>query len=287
MVLIMIAQVKYLLKNNKFASAAAVAAVCYLFFSYYYIFLFNDGTFENGFIGAIDLNSLLSGMSDIEHLYEVVLLPIAALLIFIKIAWRFVMTALPIFLIGIYLFTKRAGKQSVLYAALISIALSDIIILLQSSPFYLLPLDLLTIASYLIGAKFLDRTELAPAYCFSTLVLIAEFCWGLKLTPIVRGTADPTYNVSLLLQYVSLWTLLSMALFIQRPIESKCVENETEQSELSAAGTSLASNQPHNNSMQVPIEQTIVMLKELKTLLDAGAITPEEYESYKQRILNQ
>ena len=30
----MIAQVKYLLKNNKFASAAAVAAVCYLFFSY-------------------------------------------------------------------------------------------------------------------------------------------------------------------------------------------------------------------------------------------------------------
>ena len=226
-------------------------------------------------------------MSDIEHLYEVVLLPIIALLVFVKIAWRFAMTTLPVFLIGVYLFTRHSGKQSVLYVALVSIALSDIIILLQSSPFYLLPFDLLTIAVYLIGVKIIDKTELTPAFCFSALVLIAGFCWGLKLAPIVRGNADPTYDVSALLQYVSLWTLFSMALFIQKPIDSKCVENETKQSKSAAADTSLASDHPHGSVAQVPVEQTIAMLKELKTLLDAGAITPEEYESYKQRILNQ
>ena len=283
----MFIKAKYLLKNNKFALAAAIATACYLFFSFYYIFLFSDGSFENGFIGAIDLNDLFSGMSDIEHLYEVALLPIAALLVFVKIAWRFAMTALPVFLIGVYLFTRHIGKKSVLYAALVSIALSDIIILLQSSPFYLLPLDLLTIAVYLIGVKFIDKTELTPAFCFSALVLIAGFCWGLKLAPFVRGNADPTYNVSALLQYVSLWTLLSMALFIQKPIDSKCVENETKQSKFAAADTLPASNHPHSSVAQVPVEQTIAMLKELKTLLDAEAITPEEYENYKQRILNQ
>ncbi len=283
----MFIKAKYLLKNNKFALVAAIATVCYLFFSFYYIFLFSDGSFENGFIGAIDLSSLFSGMSDIEHLYEVALLPIAALLVFVKIAWRLAMTALPIFLIGVYLFTRHMGKQSVLYAALVSIALSDIIILLQSSPFYLLPLDLLTIAVYLIGVKFIDKTELTPAFCFSALVLIAGFCWGLKLAPFVRGNADPTYNVSALLQYVSLWTLFSMALFIQKPIDSKCVESETEQSNSIVEGTSLVSDHPRNSATQVPVEQTIAMLKELKTLLDAGAITPEEYENYKQRILNQ
>lgn len=192
----MLTKTKYLLKNNKFALAAAIATVCYLFFSFYYIFLFSDGSFENGFIDAIDLNNLFSGMSDIEHLSEVVLLPITALLVFVKIAWRFAMTALPVFLIGVYLFTKHIGKQSVLYAALVSMALSDIIILLQSSPFYLLPLDLLTIAVYLIGVKFSDKTELTPAFCFSALVLIAGFCWRLKLAPFVQGNADPTYNVS-------------------------------------------------------------------------------------------
>ena len=283
----MITRAKYLLKNNKFALAAAIAAVCYLFFSYYYIFLLSDGSFENGFIEAIDLSSFFSGIGDIEHLYEVALLPIAALLVFVKIAWRFAMTALPVFLIGVYLFTRHMGKRSVLYAALVSIALSDIIILLQSSPFYLLPLDLLTIAVYLIGVKFIDKTELTPAFCFSALVLIAGFCWGLKLAPFVRGNADPTYNVSALLQYVSLWTLFSMALFIQKPIDSKCVENETEQPKVAAADTSPASDHPHSSAAQVPVEQTIVMLKELKTLLDAGVITPEEYEDYKQRILNQ
>lgn len=283
----MFTKAKYLLKNNKFALAAAIATVCYLFFSFYYIFLFSDGSFENGFIGAIDLNSLFSDMSDIDELYEVALLPAAALLVFVKIAWRFAMTALPVFLIGVYLFTRHIGKQSVLYAALVSIALSDIIILLQSSPFYLLPLDLLTIAVYLIGVKFSDKTELTPAFCFSALVLIAGFCWGLKLAPFVRGNADPTYNVSALLQYVSLWTLFSMALFIQKPIDSKCAGNETEPSNNTVADTSLASDHPRNSPAQVPVEQTIAMLKELKTLLDAGAITPEEYESYKQRILNQ
>lgn len=283
----MLTKAKYLLKNNKFAIAAAIAAVCYLFFSYYYIFLFNDGAFENGFIDVIDLSSLFSDMSDIDDLYEVALLPIAALLTFIKIAWHFTMTALPILLIGVYLFTKHAGKQSVLYAALVSIALSDIIILLQSSPFYLLPLDLVTIAAYLIGVKYIDKIELAPAYCFSALVLIAGFCWGLKLAPFVQGSADPTYIVSVLLQYVSLWTLFSMALFIQKPIDSKCAGNETEQSNNTVEDTSLASDHPSSSATQVPVEQTIAMLKELKTLLDAEAITPEEYESYKQRILNQ
>lgn len=283
----MITRAKYLLKNSKFALAAAIAAVCYLFFSYYYIYLFNDGAFENGFVGAIDLNNFFSGISDADNLYEVALLPIAALLIFIKIAWHFAMTALPVFLIGVYLFTKHAGKQSVLYAALVSIALSNIIILLQASPFYLLPLDLLTIAAYLIGVKLLDKTELAPAYCFSALVLIAGFFWGLKLAPIVRGTVDPTYNVSLLLQYVSLWTLLSMALFIQRPFGSKDIVNESEQPKNTVVDTSPALDHTPNSPAQVPVEQTIAMLKELKTLLDAGAITPEEYESYKQRILNQ
>lgn len=283
----MLTKAKYLLKNNKFALAAAIATVCYLFFSFYYIFLFSDGSFENGFIDAIDLSNLFSGMSDIEHLYEVALLPIAALLVFVKIAWRFAMTALPAFLIGVYLFTRHMGKQSVLYAALASIALSDIIILLQSSPFYLLPLDLLTIAVYLIGVKFIDKTELAPAFWFSALVLIAGFCWGFKLAPFVQGSSDPTYNVSALLQYVSLWTLFSMALFIQKPIDSKCVVNETEQSKVAAADTSPASDHPHSSVAQAPVEQTIAMLKELKTLLDAGAITPEEYENYKQRILNQ
>ena len=283
----MLTKTKYLLKNNKFALAAAIATVCYLFFSFYYIFLFCDGSFENGFIDAIDLNNLFSGMSDIEHLSEVVLLPITALLVFVKIAWRFAMTALPVFLIGVYLFTKHIGKQSVLYAALVSMALSDIIILLQSSPFYLLPLDLLTIAVYLIGVKFSDKTELTPAFCFSALVLIAGFCWGLKLAPFVQGNADPTYNVSALLQYISLWTLFSMALFIQKPIKSKNVVNESEQAEITVADAPLALNHPRNSPAQVPVEQTIAMLKELKTLLDAGAITPEEYESYKQRILNQ
>lgn len=283
----MLTKAKYLLKNNKFALAAAIAAVCYLFFSYYYIFY--DGAFENGFIDVIDLNSLFSDMSDIDELYEVALLPIAALLTFIKIAWHFTMTALPILLIGVYLFTKHAGKRSVLCAALVSIALSDIIILLQSSPFYLLPLDLVTIAAYLIGVKYIDKIELAPAYCFSALVLIAGFCWGLKLAPFVQGSADPTYIVSVLLQYVSLWTLFSMALFIQKPIDSKskCAGNETEQSNNTVADTSLALDHPRSSAAQVPIEQTIAMLKELKTLLDAEAITPEEYERYKQRILNQ
>lgn len=281
----MLTKAKYLLKNNKFALAAAIAAVCYLFFSYYYISY--DGAFENGFIDVIDLSSLFSDMSDIDDLYEVALLPITALLTFIKIAWHFTMTALPILLIGVYLFTKHAGKQSVLCAALVSIALSDIIILLQSSPFHLLPLDLVTIAAYLIGVKYIDKIELAPAYCFSALVLIAEFCWGLKLAPFVQGSADPTYIVSVLLQYVSLWTLFSTALFIQKPIDSKCAGNETEQPNNTVADTSLTSDHPRSSAAQVPVEQTIAMLKELKTLLDAEAITPEEYESYKQRILNQ
>lgn len=81
----MLTKTKYLLKNNKFALAAAIATVCYLFFSFYYIFLFSDGSFENGFIDAIDLNNLFSGMSDIEHLSEVVLLPITALLVLSKL----------------------------------------------------------------------------------------------------------------------------------------------------------------------------------------------------------
>ena len=79
----------------------------------------------------------------------------------------------------------------------------------------------------------------------------------------------------------------SMALFIQKPIKSKNVVNESEQAEITVADAPLALNHPRNSPAQVPVEQTIAMLKELKTLLDAGAITPEEYESYKQRILNQ
>ena len=284
-------RVKSLIDQGVFSYVAIISAAIFILtgFSYLHIY-FANGQMDSGFYTIADFESLSDGLKYVDGLGELFALGFAFFVLVAKLAIHTVLSVLPVALQLYALLYRRSDVQRWVVYSLVALGVGNILLLMGRNIFTFLPFDLLTAVAYLVALHYRKKQPLSPAIAFAVLTLLFCLFANAKVEPLASDALSSYFlNLGLLIQYLSFWALTTATLLLTR--NQQAVETVTGRSNNSTAATASATPSPSSQSQgntpnsPVDVETVVRQLKELKGLLDEGLLTPEEYDTYKQKIL--
>lgn len=284
-------------KNDIFGCISVIASLVMLLLFFVYFHL-ADGEFSGGVYFPIDIEifgRVFEELSygDMDDVFRVAtVFPLYLLCGLVVLAAGIAPSAL---LVATFVACKAQLKKRLLIAALvvnavgypISFILSG---LLAGSGFDLPPylfigfgLQLLTMAAFLVCALALPDNKLAVPVACAALCCVALVMTLMAVPPFGYDYGSlgwKSFRISTFLWYVSFCVAVAFAFMSVNQLNSEGFFKDAPPSVLHLSGDS-----PSETAAYLPISEASECIKELKELVDVGALTQEEFENKKKELL--
>ena len=284
-------RIKSLIDQGAFSYVAVISAAIFILtgFSYLHIY-FANGQIDCGLYTIADFESLSDGLRYVDGLGELFALGFTFFILMAKLAIHTVLSILPVaFQLYALLYRSSDVKRWVVYS-LVALGVGNMLLLVGRNIFIFLPFDLLTAVTYLIALHYRKKQPLSPAIAFSVLTILFCLFANAKVEPLASDAISSYFlNLGLFIQYLSFWALATSTMLLtrnQQDVETRTgSSNNSTTAAVSSASSPSSQSQGNAANSPVDVETIVRQLKELKGLLDEGLLTPEEYDTYKQKVL--